>query len=240
MEGEKFWLTLACFTLTYVGLALGRLPGLRIDRTGIALVGAALILATGVMTFDEAIGAIDFATLALLLGMMVVVAFLRRARFFDLLAGWVLSRVGSPRGLLAATMGLSGVLSAVLVNDVVCVALTPLVIHLTRRLRLDPRPHLIGLALASNIGSTATLTGNPQNMIIGGLSHISYLRFAAVLTPVALAGLVVAYLIVAWAYREALRAPDGSLHHPWGRRRCCFWTASTRKRCTARWTGACW
>ena len=74
-------------------------------------------------------------------------------------------------------------LSAVLVNDVVCVALTPLVLHLARRMKLDPKPHLIGLALAANIGSTATMTGNPQNMIIGGLSHISYLRFAAELAP---------------------------------------------------------
>ena len=213
-EDRKFWLTLAWFTLTYAGLTLGRLPGLRIDRTGIALVGTALILATGVLTFDEAVRAIDFATIALLLGMMVVVAFLREAGFFARLAGRVLTHVHSPRGLLAATMLLSGVLSAFLVNDVVCLALAPLVLHLARHLRFDPRPHLIGLALAANIGSTATLTGNPQNMIIGGLSHISYVRFAARLAPIAVLGLAVGYLVVVAVYRSALAESNGAADAP--------------------------
>jgi Na+/H+ antiporter NhaD/arsenite permease-like protein len=203
-----FWLTFFWFTLTYAGLALGKLPGLRIDRAGIALVGAAGVLATGVLTFDDAVSAIDFATIVLLLGMMVVVAFLRRASFFDRLASWVLVRVTSPLGLLATTMALSAVLSAILVNDVTCLALTPLVLHLTSNLRLDPRPHLIGLALAANIGSTATLTGNPQNMIIGGLSHISYLRFAARLTPIALLSLAAGFLVTAWVFRGALHASE--------------------------------
>jgi len=213
-EVWKFWLTLAWFTLTYAGLALGKLPGLRIDRTGIALVGAALILATGVLSFDDAVRSVDFATIALLLGMMVVVAFLREAGFFDRLTGRVLTHVRGPRSLLAATMLLSGVLSAVLVNDVVCLALAPLVLHLARRLRFDPRPHLLGLALAANIGSTATLTGNPQNMIIGGLSHISYLRFAARLAPIAFLGLGIGYLVVVWIYRSALAQAEGETPSP--------------------------
>lgn len=201
-----FWLTLFWFGLTYLGLALGRLPGLRTDRTGVSLVGAAGVLACGLLTFDDAVKAVDFATIALLLGMMVVVAFLRRAGFFARLAGWALGRVRSPKALLAVTMILSGMLSAILVNDVVCLALAPLVLHLARRLGLDPRPHLVGLAVASNLGSAATLTGNPQNMIIGGLSGISYLRFAAKLAPPALAGLAVGYLVTLLAYRSALRA----------------------------------
>jgi Na+/H+ antiporter NhaD/arsenite permease-like protein len=157
------------------------------------------------MSFDDAVGAVDFATILLLLGMMIVVAFLRRAGFFDVLAHRALDRVSGPHGMLAATMLLSGVLSALLVNDVVCLALTPLVLRLTRHLKLDPRPHLIGLAVASNIGSTATLTGNPQNMIIGGLSHISYLRFAAKLAPIAVIGLVVAFAVTVLVFRKALR-----------------------------------
>src|SRR6266545_4258285 len=166
-ETWRFWLTLVCFALTYVGLAVGKLPRLLIDRAGIALVGAALILTTGVLSFDEAASreCIDFKTIALLLGMMIVVAYLRLAGFFDCLAGWALARVSQPRGLLAATMLLSGMLSALLVNDVVCLALAPLVLHLARRLRFDPKPHLIGLALAANIGSTATLTGNPMEVV---------------------------------------------------------------------------
>jgi Na+/H+ antiporter NhaD/arsenite permease-like protein len=207
MSGSAaFWVTLFWFSLTYLGLALGRLPGLRTDRAGIALVGAAGVLACGLLSFEEAVRAVDFATIALLLGMMVVVAFLRRAGFFARLAGVALGRLRSPRALLAVTMLLSGTLSAVLVNDVVCVALTPLVLHLARRLGHDPRPHLVGLAVASNLGSAATLTGNPQNMIIGGLSGVSYLRFAAKLAPPALLGLVVGYLVTLIAYRRVLRA----------------------------------
>jgi Na+/H+ antiporter NhaD/arsenite permease-like protein len=200
------WVTLFWFALTYLGLALGRLPGLRTDRAGVALVGAAGVLACGLLPFEAAVRAVDFATLALLLGMMVVVAFLRLSGFFARLAGLALGRVRSPKALLAATMLLAGALSAVLVNDVVCVAMTPLVLHLARRLGLDPRPHLVGLAVASNLGSAATLTGNPQNMIIGGLSGIAYLRFAAKLAPPALLGLAVGYAVTLVAYRAALRA----------------------------------
>jgi Na+/H+ antiporter NhaD/arsenite permease-like protein len=198
------WLTLFWFALTYLGLALGRVPWLRTDRAGVALVGAAGVLACGLLPFEEAVRAVDFATIALLLGMMIVVAFLRRAGFFARLAGFALGRVKSPPALLAVTMLMSGALSAVLVNDVVCVALTPLVLHLTRRLGLDPRPHLVGLAVASNLGSAATLTGNPQNMIIGGLSGIGYLRFAAKLAPPAFIGLAIGYAVTLLVYRGAL------------------------------------
>jgi Na+/H+ antiporter NhaD/arsenite permease-like protein len=207
----KLWLTLAWFVLTYTGLAIGKLPWLRTDRTGVALVGATLVVLTGLLGFgdagfDEAIKAIDFQTIALLLGMMVVVGCLREAGFFERLADWVGAHFQHPLSLLAAVFILSGVLSAILVNDVVCLALTPLVLHMTRRLRLDPRPHLIGLALASNIGSTATPTGNPQNVIIDNLSHISYLRFAERLAPIAVLSLVVAFFLTAWVYRGALKA----------------------------------
>lgn len=208
-ESVALWVTLFWFVLTYWGLALGRLPGLRTDRSGVALVGAAGVLGCGLLSFEDAVRAVDFATLALLLGMMIVVAFLRRAGFFARLAGVALGRVSSPKALLAVTMLVSGGLSAVLVNDVVCLALTPLVLHLTRRLGLDPRPHLVGLAVASNLGSAATLTGNPQNMIIGGLSGIPYLRFASKLAPAALMGLLIGYAVVLVAYRSALRAGDG-------------------------------
>src|SRR5206468_1109591 len=108
------------------------------------------------------------------------------------------------RGLLAATILLSGMLSAFLVNDVVCLALTPLILHLTRRMRLDPVPHLIALATAANIGSTGTITGNPQNMIIGSKSGLTYLHFAAHLMPVALLGLAADFAVIALIYRKQL------------------------------------
>ena len=202
-------LTSVLFILTYAGLALGKVPGLRMDRAGIALVGATLMLVAGIITLQEAISpqSIDYETLILLLGMMIVVGCLRLSGFFRLLTHWCLARIETPRGLLAVTILLSGILSAFLVNDIVCLALTPLVLHLARRLRFNPLPHLIGLATASNIGSTGTITGNPQNMIIGIQSHISYLRFAVRLFPIAALGLVVNYIVIAIIYQRLLTPP---------------------------------
>jgi Na+/H+ antiporter NhaD/arsenite permease-like protein len=200
------------FTLTYLALALGRIPGLRIDRAGIALVGAAAMLASGVLSMHDAAKAVDYETIVLLFGMMVVVSYLRLAGFFGLATEWIAGRFSDPFSLLAVTIALSGVLSAFLVNDVVCVALTPLVLHLCQRLKRPPIPYLVGLATASNIGSVATITGNPQNIIIGSLSQISYLRFAARLAPVALIGLAINFAIVALVYRNTLR-DTGSLFH---------------------------
>ena len=192
------------FGLTYLGLALGKLPGLRTDRAGIALAGAAAVLAFGVLPRSEAAAAVDYETILLLFGMMVVVGYLRASGFFALVTERVIDHCSSPWLLLAAVVALSGGLSAFLVNDVVCVALTPLVLHLCRRLRRPPLPYLIALATASNVGSAATITGNPQNIIIGSLSHIPYLRFAARLAPVALAGLVLTFVVVAVVYRKTL------------------------------------
>jgi Na+/H+ antiporter NhaD/arsenite permease-like protein len=177
---------------------------LRLDRAGIALVGATVMLVLDVVGFDEAIASIDFRTLALLFGMMIVVAYLRVGGFFRTLATWVLDRARSPRGVLVAVVALSGLLSALLVNDVVCVALGPIVIRLARRLRRDAVPYLVALATAANIGSLATITGNPQNMIIGALSGLSFPAFAARLAPVAAIGLVVDYVVIAVAFRRAL------------------------------------
>ena len=196
------------FGLTYLGLAAGKIPGLRIDRAGIALVGATAMLAFGVLDLREAARAVDYETLILLFGMMVVTTFLRLSGFFALATERIAARFAAPRPLLAVLIGLSGVLSAFLVNDVVCVALTPLVLDLARRLGRRPLPYLVGLATASNVGSVATITGNPQNIIIGSLSDVSYLRFAARLAPVAGIGLILTYLVVATVYRRTLDLPD--------------------------------
>jgi Na+/H+ antiporter NhaD/arsenite permease-like protein len=208
----KIWLTWIIFSATYAALALGRLPGLHVDRAGIALIGATLMLITGVLSLDQAVSpqSIDFKTLFLLFGMMVVVGVLRLSGCFERLTGMALRRISAPKQLLAVTIGLSGVLSAFLINDVVCVALTPLVLHLARRLKFDPIPHLMGLATAANIGSTGTITGNPQNIYIGVHSGISYLRFAARLLPVALLGLGLTYLVVSLIYRRQLQKPKDS------------------------------
>lgn len=200
------WLTTALFALTYIALAIGHVPRLRCDRPAIAFIGAALMLCTGVLTLQQATSpeSIDYETLLLLFGMMVVVGVLRISGFFVRLAHWSLDRIRTPRALLLVVILLSGILSAFLVNDIVCLALTPLVLHLTRRLRFNPLPHLIGLATAANVGSTGTITGNPQNMIIGIQSKISYLRFAMHLMPVALIGLAINYVVILIVYRAAL------------------------------------
>ena len=133
------------------------------------------MLVAGLITLKDAAASIDYETIALLFGMMVLVGYLRIAGFFQLAADSILHCQPGPFTMLAMTMGLSGVLSAFLVNDVVCVSLTPLILNLCQRSRRKPLPHLIGLAVASNVGSAATITGNPQNIIIGSLSGISYL-----------------------------------------------------------------
>jgi len=193
------------FVATYVVIALGRAPGLRLDRTGAALLRASLMVASGTLSLDEAYRAIDLDTLTLLLGMMIVVANLRIAGFFQLAAGWVGMHARRPALLLVGVTLVSGALSAFLVNDTVCLMLTPLVAEAAIAMRRRPEPYLFGVAMASNIGSTATITGNPQNMIIGSLSHIPYGTFAAALAPAAAAGLAVAALFIVLSFpREFL------------------------------------
>lgn len=200
------WLTTLIFVVTYAGLGVGRLPGLRTDRAGIAVVGATLMMITGLLPLAQAVrpDSIDYETLFLLFGMMVVVGALRLAGIFDGIAHRALDQIRSPHGLLAATVVLTGLSAAFLVNDVVCVAFTPLVLRLTRRLGYDPLPHLVALATAANIGSAATITGNPQNMIIGVQSRIPYVQFVAHLAPVALLGLLIDFLLIAAIYRRSL------------------------------------
>ncbi|OFZ53698.1 MAG: anion transporter [Bdellovibrionales bacterium RIFOXYC1_FULL_54_43] len=204
----NYWISLAVCVLTYLGLASGRIPRLKIDRAGIALVGATILIGTGVFSLDEAVRAVDFETIVLLFGMMVIVSCLRLSGFFEAVGGWMLSRFSEPLPVLALTIGLSGVLSAFLVNDVICLAMTPFVVLLTSRLKLNPVPYLIALATASNIGSSCTIIGNPQNMIIGSLSKITFLEFTSRLAPIAIIGLLLNFLLVAMIYRGKLRQID--------------------------------
>ena len=182
--------SLLIFAGTYIVIAAGKLPGLYLDRAGAALLGASLMVGLGVLSLDQALRSINFDTIALLLGMMIVVGNLRLSGFFRLVTNWVVTRARHPLLLLAAVIFTSGLFSAFLVNDTVCLALTPLVLDLVLRLRRNPMPYLLAVAMASNVGSVATITGNPQNMIIGSLSHIPYGTFAAALSPIAGIGLV--------------------------------------------------
>jgi Na+/H+ antiporter NhaD/arsenite permease-like protein len=195
---------LLIFALTYLVIAIGKLPFLRIDRTGAALAGAVAMIVSGTLGESAAARAIDFHTLALLLGMMIVVANLRLSGAFALFARAMLDRARTGYGLLAITIAASGLLAAFFINDVVCLALTPLLIDAAAVLETDATPFLLGLATASNIGSAATITGNPQNMIVAGFAHLGYLGFAGRLAPVAIAGVAIDYLVIATLYRGTL------------------------------------
>jgi Na+/H+ antiporter NhaD/arsenite permease-like protein len=189
------------FAGSYVALAIGRIPGLSIDRAGIALVGAGLMVASGALPLEDAYKAIDLDTITLLLGMMIVVANLRLSGFFAVANGWVGAHARRPLILLGAVVATAGVFSAFLVNDAICLVLAPLVLELTLALGRRPVPYLLAVAMASNVGSTATITGNPQNIMIGSFSHIPYTKFALALGPVALVGLVVTVVLIALCHR---------------------------------------
>jgi len=192
------------FAGSYAALAVGKVPGLSIDRAGVALVGACLMVASGALPLADAYRAIDLDTITLLLGMMIIVANLRLSGFFGLVTGFAARWGNRPVLLLAAVTAVSGVASAFLVNDAICLVLAPLVMELALSLRRNPVPYLLAVAMASNVGSTATITGNPQNIIIGSLSGIPYAAFAAALAPIAAAGLALTVLLLGAVHRRDL------------------------------------
>lgn len=213
------------FLGTYLVLAIGRLPGFRVDRTGAAIIGATLMVALNVLTVPEAIAAINTDTILLLFGMMIVVANLRLSGVFALVTEWVVEHAHRPLVLLASIVAVSGVLSAFFVNDTMCLVLTPLVLEITTHLRRNPVPYLLAVAMASNVGSVATITGNPQNMLVGSFSGIQYREFTAALGPVALAGLLAVTGIIALVYSDEFLAASPRVE---SRLRCAF---------TVRWPG---
>jgi Na+/H+ antiporter NhaD/arsenite permease-like protein len=195
----------AILFFTYLVLAVGRAPYLKIDRTGAAIVGATLMVAAGVISLEDAYRHIDFRTLVLLFGMMVLIAHLQLARFFTATVRWIGRHVHHPTLLLVAVVFVSGILSALFVNDTICLVFTPVLIELAGARNHRPLPYLLALATGSNIGSVATITGNPQNMLIASLSQIRYGPFLAALGPVALFGLALDALVLAVMFREDLR-----------------------------------
>ncbi|MCS6915804.1 MAG: SLC13 family permease [Myxococcales bacterium] len=203
---------LVVFALSYFIIAGQRVPLLRLDRPSGALLGCVGMVALGVVRPEEATrDAINHDTIVLLLGMMIVCAYMMEARLFRFASWLTLTRVGTPRRLLVALVFVSGGLSAVLVNDAVCLMFTPLVLQLVRDARLAPLPFVLALAFGSNAGSLATPTGNPQNMLIGTLSGIHYAHFTAALALPALLSLVVVAALLLVLFREQL--PNRVLHH---------------------------
>jgi len=191
----------AIFACSYLVFALGKFPGTKIDRPGAAIIGAVLMFAFRVLQPGSAIRFIDFSTLVLLFAMMLIVGNLRVVGFFEWVAQVILQRL-KPAHLLPAVILTAGVLSAFFVNDIVCLVMVPFVLTVTRRASAAPLPFLLAVATASNIGSVATITGNPQNMLIGSFSGIHYRDFLVHLAPVAMVGLMIDWLILHWLFPE--------------------------------------
>lgn len=184
--------------------ALGKSPVFRVDRAGIAIIGAALTVGTGVMSFDQAVQAVDYRTIVLLFSMMIITSYLNMSGFFQLAGNQFLNRLHSKNQLMFMVILITGILSAFFINDIICLILTPIVIMITRQAKLNPTPYLLGVATASNIGSAATLIGNPQNILIGSLSHINFAWYMALAIPLTLLGLGLIYLMLSWMYKGEL------------------------------------
>jgi Na+/H+ antiporter NhaD/arsenite permease-like protein len=211
MEAVQIF-TAAVASLTLLGVALGRLPALKMNRATIALVGATLLVAGGVLSLDQAYRAVDWNTLLLLFGMMVLNVNLRAGGFFQRVTAGVIRFAKTPRRLLALIIGASGVLSAVFLNDTIVLVFAPLVLDVTLALRRNPLPYLVGLVTAANIGSVATITGNPQNMLVGLSSGISFVDFTEALAPIAVVGLAIAWGVLVLVYRrEFTGSPLGTV-----------------------------
>jgi len=191
--------TYSVFIASYVVFALGKFPGMKIDRPGAAIIGAVLMFITGAVRVENSLRLIHFGTIVLLFSMMLVVAYLHLAGFFDWVTELVVTRL-KPHHMLPTVIFLSGLLSAFFVNDIICLVMVPFVLKLAARMGIKPIPYLLAVATASNIGSTATITGNPQNILIGSFSGIGYLDFLIHLGPVALVGLFLDWLILWWLY----------------------------------------
>ncbi|HEX3527400.1 MAG TPA: SLC13 family permease [Thermoanaerobaculia bacterium] len=169
-------LPLILFALTYLGLAVGRIPPLKLDRTGFAILGAVAFLATGLISVPAAKEAVDAPTLVVLFGMMLLSAQYRLSGLYGVI-GHRLARVADPRWLLLGTIVVTALLSAVLTNDVICFALTPVLLEALLAAKRPPLPYLLAIACASNIGSALTPIGNPQNILIAQSFHLPFLHF---------------------------------------------------------------
>lgn len=207
---------LIIFAVTYFGIIFTRLPKMNIDRPSAAFFGAVAMIISGVLTFDQAIAAIDFNTIALLLGMMIMISTLEIDGFFALIANKTLILAKSPFKLLVIITFITGIASAFLVNDAVVLIFTPIVIIVARTLKFNPLPFVIAEILASNSGSAMSMTGNPQNMLIGLNSGIPYGEFLLKLMPVSIIGMMVIIAFVHLFYRKKYHLTEKSVEVVYG------------------------
>ncbi|MDD5656448.1 MAG: SLC13 family permease [Elusimicrobia bacterium] len=220
------WIAAAVFGLTYLLLSFPALPGIFIRRPAAALLGAVVMVAGGVVSLDRAYRLVDFDTIVFILGMMIIIGYLEVSGFFERVEWIILRRARTARALLALVVISSGLLSALFMNDTICLMLTPVVVRLVRRCGLRAAPYLIALATSANIGSAFTPMGNPQNMIVAVHSGIAFADFVLKLAPVAALGLWLNYHVIRRAYREEF-APGravrpGEIRPPIGRGRLLY------------------
>jgi len=201
-------IALIIFILTYTGIIFTRLPWINIDRPSAAFFGAISMVLFGVLSFEEAINAIDFNTISLLLGMMILIAVLELDGFFTFIAKRTISISKNKTQLLTIIVFVTGTSSAFLVNDAVVLLFTPVVIEICRSGKLNPIPYLIAEIMASNIGSAMTITGNPQNILIGINSNIAYGKFLIYLAPVSLIGMVLLIFVIKFFFRNEFKSQD--------------------------------
>jgi Na+/H+ antiporter NhaD/arsenite permease-like protein len=205
-------LSVIVFILVYIGMALGRVPGLAVDRTGVALLGLIVLLSSGDLSLDEAGRAVDMPTLALLFALMILSAQFEQSGFYGYVAAHVTRAARSPKLLLAVLTAVTGLLSAILTNDVIAFAFTPLICAGLKRQNLDPRPYLVALAGAANAGSALTLIGNPQNILIGQAGGLDFWRYIAVALPPVIVSLAFVYGAVAMTWSASLTAAAAAPH----------------------------
>lgn len=198
---------LIIFAVTYALIAVQRLPGIRLNRPAASLLGAVAMVVAGVLPLRDAYAAVDFDVLVFLLGLMLIVGYLEVGKFFEWAAEWLLRRAPSPQRLLLGVIVGGGLLSALFVNDTVCLVVTPVLLAALGPMRVRPTPYLLGLVMGANVGSVLSITGNPQNMLVGIWSGASFGGFLWHMLPVAAGGLAITYGYLRWAFRAELAEP---------------------------------
>ena len=194
---HSHWIPAAIFCLTYLFIAIESSRGSHLDRTAAAFCGAVAMVLAGALTLGDAYKAIDWNTLIFLLGMMIIVAHFQVSGVFDWIAIHVSAVARTRLQLLVILVLTSGILAAFFVNDTICLIFTPIVLAVTHRLKVPPIPYLMALATSANIGSVMSVTGNPQNALVGISAHLSFLTFLFHLAPVALIGLALDAAVLA-------------------------------------------
>ncbi len=198
---------LLIFATTYLLIAVQRLPFVHLNRPAASLLGAVAMVVFGVITLPQAYAAIDLDVIVFLLGLMLIVGYLEVGKFFEWAADWVLRRARTPTRLLFGVVVGGGLLSALFVNDTVCLVVTPVLLAALGPIRVRPTPYLLGLAMGANVGSVLSVTGNPQNMLVGIWSRATFGGFFVHMLPVAAGGLAITYGVLRWAFRHELVEP---------------------------------